>query len=101
MGESQGDHKGRVLQEEEEEWPEVQRGSRLGELAPRRPPPSTSCPRARKGQGPERQQGEEGAAKGRLAQKWRKKRAALGKRRWRYRTRQKGERKRGESSHRG
>ena len=47
MGESQGDHKGRVLQEEAEEWPEVQRGSRLGELAPHRPPPSTSCPRAR------------------------------------------------------
>ena len=101
VGESQGDHKGRVLQEEAEEWPEVQRGSRLGELAPHRPPPSTSCPRARKGQGPERQQGEEGAAKGRMAQKWRKKRVVLGKQRWRYRARHKGERKRGESSHRG
>ena len=89
------------LQEEAEEWPEVQRGSRLGELAPHRPPPSTSCPRARKGQGPERQQGEEGAAKGRMAQKWRKKRVVLGKQRWRYRARHKGERKRGESSHRG
>lgn len=36
---------------------EVQKGSRLGELAPPKPPPSTSCPRAREGQGPERQQG--------------------------------------------
>lgn len=34
---------------------EVQKGSRLGELAPPRPPPSTSCPRAREGQGPESQ----------------------------------------------
>lgn len=42
---------------------EVPKGSRLGELAPPRPPPSTSCPRAREGQGPERQQSEGGTRK--------------------------------------
>lgn len=101
-GSSRGTIRERVLQKEAEEWPKVQRGSRLGELAPHRSPPSTSCPRAREGLRPERQQGEEGPAKGRLAQKWRKKRVALvSKGRWRYRARRKGERKRGESSHGG
>lgn len=77
-GESQGDHKRKVLQEERKVARGAE-GSRLGSWHLAGTPPSTSCPRARKGQGPERQQGEEGAAKARLAQKWRKKRAALGR----------------------
>lgn len=92
-GEEYGDHKGRGCSgRKQRSGPRYRRGSRLRLLAPPRPPPSASCSRAREGQRPERQRGEEGAVKDRLAQKWRKKRvASVSKRRWRYSARHKGE----------
>lgn len=60
-GEEYGDHKGRgCSRRKQRSGPRYRRGSRLRLLAPPRPPPSTSCSRAREGQRPERQQGEEG-----------------------------------------
>lgn len=43
------------------------RGSMLGELAPPRPPPSTSCPRASEGQDQKDSSGEEGGCKQQLS----------------------------------
>lgn len=42
------------------------RGSMLGELAPPKPPPSTSCPRASEGQDQKDNSGEEGGYKQQL-----------------------------------
>lgn len=75
------------------------RGSMLGELAPPKPPPSTSCPRASRGRTRKTTVVRRGAIKQQLGWKWKNSRvASVSKGRCGSRARHKERRKRGQSS---